>query len=168
MNKKIWAVVGREYGTRAKTKGYIIGTLMFPIIIVFLFGGIFIFGKFFQPSTQHFEVIDQTGRIFDQMVEMLPDTLKNGDMKFSFTELKQGTEEMDEIIEELRSKVRRKQITGFIIIPENILETREAKYSARNISNFEDMRKIEWAISKSCSNIRLENLVSGLNIKKIV
>lgn len=158
MNKKIWAVVSREYATRAKTKGYIIGTLMFPIIIIFLFGGIFIFGKFFQPSTQHFEVIDQTGRIYDQMVEMLPDTLKNGSLKFSFNELKPSAEEFDEVIEKLRSQVRNKQITGFIVIPEDILETKEAKYSAKNISNFEDMRKIEWAISKSCSNIRLENL----------
>jgi len=67
MNKKIWAVVSREYFTRAKTKGYIIGTLMFPIIIVFLFGGIYIFGKAFQPSTQNFAVIDQTGRIYVQI-----------------------------------------------------------------------------------------------------
>ena len=51
MNKKIWAVVSREFLTRAKTKGYIIGTLMFPVILIFLFGGIFIFGRFFQPST---------------------------------------------------------------------------------------------------------------------
>lgn len=158
MNKKIWAVVSREFATRAKTRGYIIGTLMFPIIMIFLFGGIFIFGKFFQPSTQHFEVIDQSGRIFDQMVIMLPDTLKNGSPKFSFNELKASPLEMDSVVEKLRYKVRSKQITGFIIIPENILEIKEAKYSARNISNFDDMRKIEWAISKSCSNIRLENL----------
>ncbi len=139
MNKKIWAVVSREYNTRARTKGYIIGTIMFPLILIFLFGGIFIFGKFFQPSTQHFEVIDQTGRIYEQMVQMLPDTLKTGELKFSFNELKINPEELDVVVEELRQKVRRKQITGFIMIPENILEIREAKYSAKNISNFEDM-----------------------------
>lgn len=158
MNKKIWAVVGREYFTRAKTKGYVIGTLLFPVILIFLFGGIFIFGKFFQPSTQHFVVIDQTGRIYGQMVEMLPDTLKNGKLKFTCQELKPAPEELDKAIDELRSKVRQKQITGFIVIPENILESREAKYSARNISNFDDMEKIERAISRACSNIRLENL----------
>jgi len=158
MNRKIWAVVSREYTTRARTKGYIIGTLMFPVILVFLFGGIFIFGKVFQPSTQYFEVVDQSGRIYSQMVEMLPDTLKNGKLKFSFKELKPAPEKFEAVLEKLRSKVRNKEIDGFIIIPENILETRQAKYSARNISNFEDMEKIEWAISKSCSNIRLENL----------
>lgn len=158
MSKKIWAVVCREFSTRAKTKGYIIGTLMFPLILIFLFGGIFIFGKAFQPSTQHFEVIDQTGRIFPQMVEMLPDTLKTGKLKFSFEEVETSSQELEKIVEELREKVRDKSINGFLIIPEDILDTKIVKYSARNISNFEDLKKIEWAISKSCSNIRLENL----------
>ncbi|RLC53504.1 MAG: hypothetical protein DRH79_03545 [Candidatus Cloacimonadota bacterium] len=158
MNKKIWAVVSREYFTRAKTKGYIIGTLMFPIIIVFLFGGIYIFGKAFQPSTQNFAVIDQTGRIYVQMVEMLPDTLKNGSLKFSFSEIKTTDENLEPTIEELKQKVLNKKLTGFLVIPENILESKEVKYSARNVSNFDDLEKIEWAISKSVSNIRLENL----------
>jgi len=158
MNKKIWAVVSREYFTRAKTKGYIIGTLMFPIIIVFLFGGIYIFGKAFQPSTQNFAVIDQTGRIYVQMVEMLPDTLKNGSLKFSFSEIKTIDENLERTIEELKQKVLNKKLTGFLVIPENILESKEVKYSARNVSNFDDLEKIEWAISKSVSNIRLENL----------
>jgi len=158
MNKKIWAVVGREYFTRARTKGYIIGTLMFPIILIFLFGGIFLFGRFFQPSTQHFRVIDQTEKIFPQMTEMLQDTLKDGSLKFSFDEVKTTEEELENMIEELRTKVLNKNIDGFFIIPENILETRQVKYSARNVSNFDDLRYIERVISKSVGNIRLENL----------
>jgi len=158
MNKKIWAVVSREFLTRAKTKGYIIGTLMFPVILIFLFGGIFIFGRFFQPSTQHFEVIDQTGKIFPQMVEMLSDTLKNGSLKYSFTEIDATEENLENTLEELRTKVLQKVIDGFFIIPDNILTSRQVKYSARNVSNFDDLRDIERVISKSVGNIRLENL----------
>jgi len=156
MNKKIWAVVSREFLTRAKTKGYIIGTLMFPVILIFLFGGIFIFGRFFQPSTQHFEVIDQTGKIFPQMVEMLSDTLKNGSLKYSFTEIDATEENLENTLEELRTKVLQKVIDGFFIIPDNILTSRQVKYSARNVSNFDDLRDIERVISKSVGNIRLE------------
>ncbi len=157
MNKKIWAVVGREFFTRAKTKGYIIGTLMFPLILVFLFGGIFLFGRFFQPSTQNFEVIDQTDKIFPEMVEMLPDTLKDGNLKFSFTEIKTTEDNFESTLEELKTKVRQKSIDGFLIIPADILISKQVKYSARNVSNFEDLERIEWAISKSVGNIRLEN-----------
>jgi len=157
MNKKIWAVVGREFFTRARTKGYIIGTLMFPIILIFLFGGIFLFGRFFQPSTQNYEVIDQTGKIFPQMVEMLPDTLKDGNLRFKFSEIKTANEDLESIIEKLREKVLNKQIDGFLIIGDDIITTKQVKYSARNVSNFDDLEKIEWAISKSVGNIRLEN-----------
>ena len=158
MNRKIWAVVGREFSTRAKTKGYIIGTLMFPVILIFLFGGIFLFGMFFQPSTQHFKVIDQTGKIYPQMVEMLQDTLKDGSFKFSFSEVKTNEEELENVIEDLRTKVLNKQLDGFFIIPDDILNLRKVKYSARNVSNFDDLRDIEWVISKSVGNIRLENI----------
>ena len=40
MSKKLIAVIKREYVTRAKTKGFIIGTLMFPILLILVFGGI--------------------------------------------------------------------------------------------------------------------------------
>ena len=157
MRNKIWAVANREYSTRAITKGYIIGTLMFPIILIFLFGGIFIFGRFFTPKTQNFAVIDQTDMIFDQMVEMLPDTLKSGDQQYIFKKVNLEIS-LENTIEMLRTDVRNKIIDGFFIIPRNLLETRQVKYSARNVSNFEDLKKIEWAISKSLGNLRLQNL----------
>ncbi len=74
MNKKILAVIKREYFTRVRTKGFIIGTILFPLILVFLFGGIFIFAKIFQPSTRHYTVLDQTGRIYDEIVKILEES----------------------------------------------------------------------------------------------
>ena len=158
MNKKVFAVIGREFFTRVRTKGFIIGTLLFPLIIIFLFGGIFIFAKFFAPSTRHFHVIDQTGKIFDEMVEMLPDTLKNGEPKYLFTEIDTSPEEIESIIEELKEKVVSKNIYGYLLIPEDVLETREVKYSARNVSDYEELEQLKRTISRILGNIRLENL----------
>ncbi|MCK4689491.1 MAG: hypothetical protein KAT41_04265, partial [Candidatus Marinimicrobia bacterium] len=78
MSKKLIAVIKREYITRAKTKGFIIGTLMFPILLILVFGGIFIFSAIFQPSTRTYYVVDQTGQIFNEFANMFPDTLKTG------------------------------------------------------------------------------------------
>lgn len=164
MRSKIWAVVNREYSTRAKTKGYIIGTLMFPLILIFLFGGIFIFGRFFAPKTQDFIVIDQTDQIFSQMVTMLPDTLKSGEPKYIFKQIEAGID-LAATVENLRKEVRDKIIDGFFIIPEDLIDSKIVKYSARNVSNFDDLKKIEWAISKSLGNLRLQNL--GLSAEMI-
>ena len=86
MSLKLFAVIRREYLTRVKTKGFVIGTLLFPMIIVLIFGGVFIFGKMFQPSTRTFYVVDQTGVIFNEFVQSFPDTLKNGLPRYRFIE----------------------------------------------------------------------------------
>ena len=157
MNKKILAVVKREYVIRAKTKGFIIGTLLFPVIIIFVFGGIFIIGKFFQPSTKHYNIIDQTGRIYNELVDMLPDTLKNGEPKYQFVETKATPEEIDEVIEILQSDIRKKKIEGYLFIPEDVIESREVRYSALNVSDFEELSQLERTLSRIVGNIRLEN-----------
>ena len=66
MNKKIFAIISREFLTRVRTKGFIIGTLIFPLLICLMFGGIFIFQKLAQPSTKTFFIVDQSGQIFTE------------------------------------------------------------------------------------------------------
>jgi len=86
MNKKVLAVISREFLTRAKTKGFIIGTLIFPLILVLIFGGIFLFSMLFKPASRTYYVVDQTGKIYDEFVQMLPDTLKNGQLKYQLVQ----------------------------------------------------------------------------------
>ena len=50
MNKKVFAIIKREFWTRAKTKGFIIGTLLFPVIVAFIFGGYFIFSLMIEST----------------------------------------------------------------------------------------------------------------------
>ena len=50
MKWKIFAIIKREFITRAKTKGFIIGTLLFPLLLIFIFAGIFIFLSYFLLS----------------------------------------------------------------------------------------------------------------------
>ena len=88
MNKKVFTIIKREYLTRVRTKGFIIGTLLFPLILVFIFGGVFIFSIIFKPASQQFYIVDQTGMVYQQFTGMLSDTLKNGDLKYRFIEQK--------------------------------------------------------------------------------
>lgn len=157
MNIKTLAVIKREYFTRVRTRGFIIGTLLFPIILIFLFGGIFIFGRFFQPSTKYYIVIDETGKIYDELVIVLPDTLKNGKPKFEFEQMITTAENQAEVIKELQQNIINKQLDGYLIIPEDVLESRLVKYSARNVSDYEELDRLRWGISRVIGNLRLQN-----------
>jgi ABC-2 type transport system permease protein len=156
MNKKIFAIIKREYITRVRTKGFIIGTILFPVVLVLIFGGIFLFSRVFQPSIRSYYVIDRTGHIYEEFVKMLPDTLDTGERKFQFTEKKVEPEYVDTALAEFQELVLSKQIDGYLVIPENVVDSCRVKYSARNVSNFDEQRMLSYALSMIVTNFRLE------------
>ena len=165
MSKKLMAIIKREYITRAKTKGFIIGTLMFPILLILVFGGIFIFSAIFQPSTRTYYVVDQTGQIFNEFESLFPDTLKTGELKYKFIEKVVPPVELDIAMEDYQNLVLNERINGYLVIPEDVVESREVKYSARSVSDFEEQRDLANALSRIVTNIRLEKI--GLSPEEI-
>ncbi len=156
MSRKIFAVIGREYMTRFKTKGFIIGTLIFPLLLVFIFGGVFIFGKLLQPTTRVYYVIDWTNQIYPEFAKSLDGKLSDGTPEYQFTEVKVTPDSLDAIIKNFQDEIRNKKADGYLIIPENVLDSAKVRYSARNVSNFEEQSDFEKALSRIVTNKRLE------------
>jgi len=158
MNKKVLAVISREFLTRAKTKGFIIGTLIFPLILVLIFGGIFLFSMLFKPASRTYYVVDQTGKIYDEFVQMLPDTLKNGQLKYQLVQQDVQADSLENAMTKYQKLVMNNKIDGYLVIPENIVESREVRYSAKSVSDFDQQRDFSRALSRIVANIRLENI----------
>jgi len=159
MNKKVLAVISREFLTRAKTKGFIIGTLIFPLMLVLIFGGIFLFSMLFKPASRTYYVVDQTGKIYDEFVQMLPDTLKNGQLKYQFIKQDVSADEVDStLLDKYQELVRQKKIDGFLLIPANVLDSTKVTYSAKNVSDIDLERDFRQALSRVVANIRLGNM----------
>jgi ABC-2 type transport system permease protein len=59
------------------------------------------------------------------------------------------------VLEELKSEVLDKEIDGYIIIPENVIERRRIYYSARSLGNITEQMEISRAISTIVTNYRL-------------
>lgn len=156
LNRKVITVIKREYITRVRTKGFIIGTILFPLIMTLIFGGVYIFGKFFQPSTREYAVIDETGYIFAAFTSSLSDTLKNGEPKYIFTEIMTTLENKDDVVKELQAEINAKKLHGYVLIPADIIETRQAYYAARNVGDFDEQRSFSRAISRQVANQRLK------------
>ncbi|MBN2088093.1 ABC transporter permease [candidate division KSB1 bacterium] len=156
MSRKIFAIIGREYMTRFKTKGFIIGTLVFPLILVFIFGGVFIFGKLLRPTTRVYYVIDWTNQIYQEFAKSLDGKLSDGTPEYQFTEVKVTPDSLDAIIKNFQDEIRNKKADGYLIIPENVLDSAKVRYSARNVSNFEEQSDFEKALSRIVTNKRLE------------
>jgi ABC-2 type transport system permease protein len=155
MNKKVIAVIFREYITRIRTKGFIIGTLITPFLLVLVFGGIYIFAIFFQPSTKTYQIIDETGSVYNEFTSSLSDTLENGAPKYRFVERDTANEPMDSILADMQKLVSTKQIDGYMIIPKDLVESRKVKYAARSLSNWDEQREFRNTLSRIVTNYRL-------------
>ena len=155
MNKKVIAVIFREYITRIRTKGFIIGTLITPFLLVLVFGGIYIFAIFFQPSTKTYQIIDETGSVYNEFTSSLSDTLENGAPKYRFVERDTANEPMDSLLADMQKLVSTKQIDGYMIIPKDLVESRKVKYAARSLSNWDEQREFRNTLSRIVTNYRL-------------
>lgn len=156
MNSKTAAVIGREYFTRVKTKGFIIGTLLLPVMLVLVFAGIFIFSIFFKPDTRNYVVIDESGQIYNEFISLLPDTLKSGEPRFRFSQYNLNNGNLESAGSELEKKVLNKQIDAFFIIPADILNSRVVSYMGRSVSDYEEQEDLQRALSRVVTNLRLE------------
>lgn len=156
MSRKMLAVIKREYLTRFKTKGFIIGTLLFPLILVLLFSGFFIFSAIFQPSTKTYAIMDNSDSIYNEFVRIQSDTLKSGELKYNFIKKDISKEDIENLVESLKESVINQEIDGYLIIPEDIMEKRVIVYSARNISDFEEQESFSRTFSWIVTNMRLE------------
>ena len=165
MSSKMLAVIKREYFTRVKTKGFIIGTLIFPVLIVLVLSGVIIFDAFFQPTTKTFAIVDESGRIYQEFINLQSDTLKNGKPKYRFFKVDVSQEEEQSILDSLKTSVMNQKIEGYLMIPEDILEAREITYAARNVSDFEELGSFSRSFSWIVTNLRLEQ--KGLDVEEV-
>jgi len=165
MSRKMLAVVKREYFTRVKTKGFIIGTLIFPILIVLILSGVIIFDTFFQPTTRTYAIVDKTGKIYQEFINLQSDTLKSGKPKYSFIKKSISKREEEILLDSLRKSVINQEIHGYLIIPEDIIESREITYAARNVSDFEELESFSRSFTWIVTNLRLEQ--RGLNVDEV-
>jgi ABC-2 type transport system permease protein len=168
MSNKVFAVISREFITRVRTKGFIIGTLLMPLMFVLFIGGVFIFAIFFQPSTKTYDVVDQSGVVYNEFVSLLDDSLDSGQPKFVFNKIELRDGNLDSTLAFLQGLVNSKKIDGYLIFPQDILQSKTVQYAARNVSNFEEQRDISIALSKIVTNHKLaETGVSPDSIRKI-
>ncbi len=157
---KIWVIIKREYIVRVKTRAFLIGTIVSPVILlalVLLPGFLATRGG----GERRVTIINQTGDagLFDsiksKMEEKSDEIPMSGDQaslratQFALTHIIAApTQSLDEIAEQQAEKVRKDSGQTFVILPAGVLDGASAQYYARNISDF-SIRKLERAISSS-------------------
>ncbi len=160
----ILLVIKREYIQIVRTKGFIIGTILGPVLMA-AFIVVPILVQFISVDKQEtIGVVDLSRVVFLELDKKLDQKLKDGSRRYLLQEFLPH-ENVDELLEELNGKIRAKELTAYIYIPENIAEGGVAEYVAEHVSDFDKQGNINQALSSIIIERRLRG--EGLNPEKI-
>ncbi len=162
---KMWTVMRREFFSRVKTKGFIIGTILTPLFLVAMMvvPGLLMFLKSDKPKT--IAVIDQTGEILDSLRVNLDEKNQAGQPLYNFVTREAPPPGLDAAKKSLSESVDKGELDGYIIIPAAIYEEGQAQYYGKSVTNFRENNRIRSVISRAVTEKRIQR--SGLESEKI-
>jgi ABC-2 type transport system permease protein len=168
-------VVRREFLERVRTKAFVIGTFVGPVLMAgFMIGPAFLAQRQ-RGKPQRVAIIDQAGGLRADVEDALGRRKEGGENRFLIQSPPSGSGEAAKA--SLKQEVLAGRLDGFLTIPEDVLETSKAEYSGRTVSNQFDIRQINRAVeeavvarrlaSEGLDSKRVRNLTRGVELKRI-
>jgi len=164
---KLKAIIKREYLTRVRSKGFIIGTILSPLVMSSFILVPYFIGRSAGPDKYQIAVLDQSGD--DRLFESLERALAPARPRQPRYELQRETinsqEELEARQQSLSQRTAEKQLDGYLILPPEALRQDEIKFYAKNASGFSNRARLRDAINKAISERRI--LLEGLDAGRI-
>jgi len=147
---KVWAVIRREFVERVRTKWFWVSAILGPV----LFGGIIVFQivQSMGGAVRNVAVVDSTSdKLGNQVIEALE---ASGSFRASLVPARPG------VIDSLRNLVESKQLNGFLIITDDLVQTGRAEYQASNLG-MQTIEALQRTLGRLVVKARLEQ--KGVN-----
>ena len=162
MRHKVITVIKREYITRVKTKGFVASVLLMPVMmfIVMVLPSLMVSLQHKSDEIKTFVVFDETGEIFSKMQDALdenPFFHHEGERVYRLIEKSSDFSGNVDTKKQLNQQLETKEIRGYIEIPQDVFDSLQVNYYAKNITNFEEQRAFRRIISRIVTNKRLED-----------
>jgi ABC-2 type transport system permease protein len=162
VSPKLWAIVRREYLERVRTKAFVIGTILGPLLMA----GLMIVPALMARSKSkplRVAVVDVSGSLRDEVEQALRE-VKDGE-RTRFDVLPGASDASDAAREPLRRAVKDQSLDGYVVLPKDVLRDGTITYYGRNVSNFGDLNSLEGTVGRVLVSRRLT--AAGLDPKKV-
>jgi ABC-2 type transport system permease protein len=144
MSAKLWAVVKREYIERVRTKAFVIGTILGPIVMAALMIVPMLAARS-KSKPLRIAVVDWTGELRGAVAQALQEVEDDGRKRFDVQPAAADSPEAAEAA--YRKAVLDKSLDGYLSLPKDAVATAKASYYGRNVSNFTNLRTLERTVS---------------------
>jgi ABC-2 type transport system permease protein len=164
---KLKAIIKREYLTRVRSKGFIIGTVLSPLIMSSFILIPVLIGRSGGQDNYQIVALDQSGDalLFERLAVALAPT-KPGQPRYEILREEIGSQEqLDARRQDLSQRVADKQLDGYLILPPDALRQDEIKFYAKNATGFTNRSRLEGALRNAISERRIA--LEGLDAERI-
>lgn len=158
MNKML-AVARWEFVEKVKTKAFLIGLLMTPLIM-FVFTVIpSLMADNADEATKVFGVIDMTGSLAAPIDVRLTEKykLENGTANYRLKEITDENREADHLKTLAMTQLASGEIEGYFILPKDVLEHGVVEYRAENVGNARDQNRFSEVLEEIIIDRRLRS-----------
>jgi ABC-2 type transport system permease protein len=162
--KKIFYIVKREYLTRVRTKLFLVGTILTPLLFI---GIIFLSVKFATMKTaevRRLALVDESGQVAQLFAKAFQDKQADSRSTYSF-EIVPAHGPLEKVQADLSKRVLGKKLDGYILFSRNVLEDGAAEFHARNVSDLTERNIYTSTLTNVITGIRLRQ--QGLDPDKI-
>lgn len=164
--QKIISVIKREYLQIVRTKGFIIGTVLGPVLIGAFLVIPVVFSLISVDQQEQIGVVDLSQEVAGELEEKLALKLKDGRPRFVLHSYEPSlSENIKELKEDLNQKVLNEELSAYIFIPEGIIKGGSVEYVSQHVSDFDKIGNIHEAINSVIIEKRLKK--EGLDPEKI-
>lgn len=154
--QKILAVIKREYLQIVRTKGFIIGTILGPVLMSLFIVVPVLMSIVAVDQQEKIGVIDASGKVYSDLEEKLSGhTLKDGSPRFLLEEYR-IVQDTEALRESLNQRVLDKELNAYVYLPPDIIEGGEAEYVSEHVSDFEKNRSLNSALNSVIIEKRLK------------
>jgi len=164
--RKLGLIIKREYFTRVKTKGFIIGTILVPLLGI-AFCLLIIFLVRHKPSqTMRLVIVDNSGTLAQPITHNLDGKLENGLPEFTIVETIVRPASPDAVQQDLRSRINSEKLDAYLWIPADA--TQSFELHMRNPDNFALIGPLSGAVDQAVISARLNDRGVHLDDVKVI
>jgi ABC-2 type transport system permease protein len=170
MNKTL-AVARWEFIEKVRTKAFIIGLFMTPMILAVFMVLPSLMSKGEQETTKKIGVVDETRMLTRVINDRLKEkySLESGIPTYRLIEIRDENMEREYLKIIAQAKVLSGELEGYFFIPMNVMDSGRVEYRAENVGNVRDQERFSKTLKDIITERRLQQ--AGYNpatIKKLI
>ena len=151
--RKLGLVVKREYLTRVRTKGFVLGTIIVPVLGA-AFALLTIFLATQQPAhSMRIVIVDNSGTLAEIVSKGLDAKFDNGQPEFDIVDVILRPASPDAVQQDLRARINASKLDAYLWIPQD--RSRSIELHLQNPSAFDSNGPLSRAVNQAVISERL-------------